>query len=75
MTTQSSIFAWRIPWAEETGRHSRTRLNGAHTHSCPCGTCSGLSFPAWEVQAEARLLPPGDAEAETPILWPPDVKN
>lgn len=28
----------------------------------PQGTCSGLSFPGQEVQAEARSPPPSDAE-------------
>lgn len=31
-------------------------------HRCPLGTCSGQSFPAQEVQAEARSPLPGDAE-------------
>ena len=41
MTTKSSIFAWRIPWTEEPGRHTWTRLGSTHTHSHPYGTCSG----------------------------------
>jgi len=27
MTTDSSILGWRIPWTEETGGLSRTRLS------------------------------------------------
>ena len=37
MATHSSIFAWRIPWTEETGRlqsigSQRVRLNCATKH-------------------------------------------
>ena len=41
MATHSSIFAWRIPWADEPGElqsmetHTTERLT--HTHSCIAG--------------------------------------
>ena len=33
MATPSSILAWEIPWTEEPGGYSETRLRDCHTHS------------------------------------------
>ena len=62
MATNSSILAWRIPWTEEPGRFP----------------VHGIAI----VRLDFTTKPPpppfierADAEAETPMLWPSDVKN
>ena len=62
MATHSSILAWRIPWMEEpVGLPSMGSHRVRHDWS-------GLA-------AAAAFIEGTDAEAEAPILWPPDAKS
>ena len=62
MATHSSILAWRIPGMEEPGG-----LPSMGSHRV------GQDWS--DLAAAAAFIERTDAEAETPILWPPDVKN
>ena len=59
MATHSGILAWKILWMEERGR-----LQSMGSQRLRHDWTTSLSF-----------IGRTDAEAETPILWPPDVKN
>ena len=64
METHCSILAWEIPWTEEPGRLHLMRLQRVRhdlmTNNNNKHLCTDFCV---------------DAEAETPVLWPPDVKN
>ena len=63
MATHSSVLAWRIP---ETGEPVGLLSLGSHRVRHDWSDLAA---------AEAAFIGKTDAEAETPILWPPHVKN
>ena len=75
MAIHSSILAWEIPWIEEPG--------GLQSHGGAESQTQLSDFTFLErgsqIYTRESLQPEysleGDAEAEAPILWPPDVKS
>ena len=66
MATHSSALAWKTPWAEEPGGlQSMGSLQVGHDWA----TSLSLLNQPWIF---IRMI---DAEAEPPILWPPDTKS
>ena len=61
MATHSSVLAWRVPG---TGEPGGLPSMGSHRVGHD-----------WSDLAAAAFIGRTDAEAETPILWPSDVKN
>ena len=88
MATHYSITAWKIPWTEETlmlqpmGSQRVRHADKLILLNCGVGEDSWESPDCKEIQP---VHPKGDqswvfigrtdAEAETPTLWPPDVKS
>ena len=71
-TYYSSILAWRIPWTEEPGGLQSMELQRVRH--------DWMTFMAlWPVNLKGNqpwmLIGRIDAEAEAPVLWPPDVKS
>ena len=77
MAIHSSILAWEIPWTEGAWQATVHGVTKSQTQ------LSDFTFTFLErvskiytgesLQPENSLE--GDAEAEAPILWPPDVKS
>ena len=61
MAIHSSTIAWKIPWTEEPGR----------LQSMGCKELDMIE----RLHVHVHYIGRTDAEAETPILWPPDAKN
>ena len=59
MATHWSVLAWRIPWTEEPGGLQSLGSQRVRHDSEQPHTFTART----------------DAEAETPILWPPDAKS
>ena len=80
MATHSSVLAWRIPGTGEPGgllsmgshrvRHDWSDLAAA---AAAAMVVSKLTHP--EGDQSWVFVGRTDVEAETPILWPPEVKN
>ena len=65
MAPHSSTLAWKIPWMEEPGRlQSMGSQRIEHDHSE-----GDQPDQPWDFFGR------NDAKAETPILWPADVKS
>ena len=60
MATHSSILAWRIPWIEEPGKLQSMGVTKSQTRLETC------TF---------TFIGRTDAEAEAPVLWPPDMNR
>ena len=77
MATPSSILAWRIPWTEEPGR-LQSMWSQRVTHNWATNTFTfnvGIIIsPSREMRKHWIFIGRIDAEAEAPILWPPDAK-
>ena len=82
----SSIVSWRIPWTEEPGRVQSIGLQRVgQDWSDFIYTLEKTLESLFDCEEIQPVHPKGnhswifigrtDAEAETPILWPPDVKN
>ena len=85
MATYSSILSWRIPWTKEHGGlksieskrvgHEWSDLAHTHlyiyTHILNCKKIKPGNPKGNQSWIFIRRI---DAEAETPVLWPPDVK-
>ena len=78
MAPHSSALAWKIPWMQEPGRlWSMGSLRVGHDWAT---SLLLFTFTYWrrKWQPTPVFLPgesQGHAEAETPILWPPDAKS
>ena len=77
MAIHSSILAWEIPWTEGAWQATVHGVTKSQTQ------LSDFTFTFLErgsqIYTRESLQPEysleGDAEAEAPILWPPDVKS
>ena len=74
MAAHSSTLAWKIPWMGEPGRlqskgSQRIGHDWATSLDCKRSNQSILGNQPWIVNGRT------DAEAEGPILWPPDMKS
>ena len=74
MADHSSTLALKIPWMEEPGRlqsmgSQRIWQGWATSVNCKRSNQSILGNQPWIFNGRT------DAEAEAPILWPPDVKS
>ena len=73
MSTHSSILAWRIPWTELPGG-----LHTGHGHGVAKSQEPVLAYVYYNTSIRLIALcffGGNDAEAETPILWPPHEKS
>ena len=67
MAIHSSIFAWRIPWTEETGGpQSMGSQRVGHDWKTDTTTTTKGNQPRLSI---------GRTDAEAPIFWPPDVRS
>ena len=64
MATHSSIFAWRIPWTVVLEKTLESPLD-----------CKEIQPVHPKGDQSWVFIGRTDAEAETPILWPPDAKS
>ena len=84
MANQSSILAWKIPSTEETGRLQSKGLQKVG-HDCWTVVLEKTLESPLDCKEIQLVHPKGDqswvfiggtdAEAETPILWPPHTKS
>ena len=84
MANQSSILAWKIPSTEETGRLQSKGLQKVG-HDCWTVVLEKTLESPLDCKEIQLVHPKGDqswvfiggtdAEAETPILWPPHAKS
>ena len=70
--THSSILAWRIPWREEPGR---LQSMGSQRVGHDWATLLSLSLVHPKGDQSWMFIGRTDAEAETPVLWPPHAKS
>ena len=64
MATHSSTLAWKIPWTEWYWRRLESPLD-----------CKDSQPVHPNVDQSWMFIGRTDAEAETPVLWPPHVKS
>ena len=88
MATHSCILAWRIPWTEEPGGLQSMGSQKSQTQRLNSNSSMVLE-KTLESPLDCKEIQPvhpkgdqswvfigrTDAEAETPKLWPPDVKS
>ena len=75
MAIHSSILAWEIPWTEGAWQATVHGVTKSQTQLSDFNFLERGSqiYTRESLQPEYSLE--GDAEAEAPILWPPDVKS
>ena len=78
MATHSSVLAWRIPGTGEPGGLPSMGSHGVGYDSNDLAVavdCKEMQPVHPKGDQSWVFIGRTDAEAETPILWPPDVKN
>ena len=72
MAIHSSTIAWKIPWTEEP---DRLQSMGSQRVGHDWATLLSLSLVHPKGDQSWMFIGRTDAEADTPILWPPHVKS
>ena len=72
MAIHSSTIAWKIPWTEEP---DRLQSMGSQRVGHDWATLLSLSLVHPKGDQSWMFIGRTDAEADTPILWPPHAKS
>ena len=76
MAAHSSTLAWKIPWMEEPVRLQSIWSQGiGHNWATSLYYKRSNQSILKEISLEHSFIGRTDAEAETPIFWPPDAKS
>ena len=77
MTTLSNILYWKVPWTEEPDRLQSIESDTTErpTHTKLDSYCKEIQPVHPKGDQSWVFIGSTDVEAETPILWPPDVKS
>ena len=77
MTTLSRILYWKVPWTEEPDRLQSIESDTTErpTHTKLDSYCKEIQPVHPKGDQSWVFIGSTDVEAETPILWPPDVKS
>ena len=76
MATHSSILAWKISWTEDLTDYSLRDYKESDTNWATEHIHTYFNIKWTKVGNQSWIfIGRSDAEAETPILWPPDEKN
>ena len=76
MATHSSILAWKISWTEDLTDYSLRDYKESDTNWATEHIHTYFNIKWTKVGNQSWIfIGRSDGEAETPILWPPDVKS